>query len=262
MTILKEINDYKLEFVKIKAREKPIEELKSLLKINKSNNFLFSNKLFQDQGQTSFIGEIKRASPSAGKIIEDEVDILDIVKKYEINSVSCLSILTDEKYFNGSNEDLINMKKHTYLPILRKEFIVDEYQIYESKYIGADCILIIMALLDFDTAIKFENLAHELGLDVLIEVHNKQELEYALKMKSRLIGINNRNLNDFSVDINNCIKLSNIYDNDKLFIAESGISKIEDINLIQSESAINTFLIGEALINSDRLLKCLNNNNL
>ena len=262
MTILKEINDYKLEFVKIKARDKPIEELKSLLKINESKNFLFSNKLFQDKDHTSFIGEIKRASPSAGKIIEDEVDILDIVKKYEINSVSCLSILTDEKYFNGSDEDLINIKKHTSLPILRKEFIVDEYQIYESKYIGADCILIIMALLDFDTATKFENLAHELGLDVLIEVHNKQELKYALKMKSRLIGINNRNLNDFSVDINNCIKLSNINDDKKLFVAESGITKIDDIKLIQSESKINTFLIGEALINSDELLKCLNTDNL
>ena len=262
MTILKEINDYKLEFVKKKARDKPLEELKSSLKINKAKNFLFSDKLFQDQGHTSFIGEIKRASPSAGRIIEDEVDILDIVKKYEINSVSCLSILTDEKYFNGSNEDLINIKKHTCLPILRKEFIVDEYQIYESKYIGADCILIILALLDFDTATKFENLAHDLGLDVLIEVHNKQELEYALKMKSRLIGINNRNLNDFSVDINNCIKLSNINDNNKLFVAESGITKISDIKLIQSESKINTFLIGEALIKSDELLKYVNNNNL
>tara|TARA_B100000989_G_scaffold43548_1_gene27740 strand:+ start:689 stop:1477 length:789 start_codon:yes stop_codon:yes gene_type:complete len=262
MTILKEINDYKLKFVKIKARYRPIEELKSSLKIDEAKNFLFSKKLFQDKDHTSFIGEVKRASPSAGKIIEDEVDILDIVKKYEINSVSCLSILTDEKYFNGSNEDLINIKKHTYLPILRKEFIVDEYQIYESKYIGADCILIIMALLDFDTATKFENLAHQLGLDVLIEVHNKQELEQALKMKSRLIGINNRNLNDFSVDINNCIKLCSIYDSNKLFIAESGISKVEDVNLIQSESSINTFLIGEALINSDELLKYLNNNNL
>ena len=170
--------------------------------------------------------------------------------------------MTDEKYFHGSNEDLINIKKNTNLPILRKEFIVDEYQIYESKYIGADCILIIMALLDFDTATKFENLAHDLGLDVLIEVHNKQELEYALRMKSRLVGINNRNLNDFSVDINNCIKLSNINDSNKLFIAESGILKVDDINLIQSESKINTFLIGEALINSDELFKCLNNNNL
>ena len=260
MTILKEINNYKLEFVKRKARDKPLEELKSSLKINKDKNFLFSDKLFQDQNHTSFIGEIKRASPSAGRIIEDEVDILDIVKKYEINSVSCLSILTDEKYFNGSNEDLINIKKHTCLPILRKEFIVDEYQIYESKYIGADCILIIMALLDFDTATKFENLAHDLGLDVLIEVHNKQELDYALKMKSRLVGINNRNLNDFSVDIKNCIKLSNMNDSNKLFVAESGISKVDDINLIQSKSKINTFLIGEGLINSDELLKCLNNN--
>ena len=260
MTILKEINDYKLEFVKRKAKYQPIEELKSSLKIDRAKSFLFSSKLFQDQNHTSFIGEIKRASPSAGKIIEDEVDILDIVKKYEINSVSCLSILTDEKYFNGSNEDLINVKDNTHLPILRKEFIVDEYQIYESKYIGADCILIIMALLDFDTATKFENLAHELGLDVLIEVHNKQELADALKMKSRLIGINNRDLNDFSVDINNCIKLSNLDDSNKLFVAESGISKIDDINLIQSESKVNTFLIGEALINSDELLKYLNNN--
>ena len=262
MTILKEINDYKLEFVKRKAREKPIEELKSSLKIDKSKNFLFSSKLFQDQDHTSFIGEIKRASPSAGKIIEDDSDILDIVKKYEINSVSCLSILTDEKYFHGSNEDLINIKKNTNLPILRKEFIVDEYQIYESKYIGADCILIIMALLDFDTATKFENLAHELGLDVLIEVHNKQELDCALRMKSRLIGINNRNLNDFSVDIKNCIKLSNIDNSNKLFVAESGISNVDDISLIESESKINTFLIGEALINSDELFKCINNNNL
>ena len=262
MTILEEINDYKLDFVKRKAQDRPIEELKSSLNIDDGKNFLFSKKLFKNQDHTSFIGEIKRASPSAGKIIRENVDILDIVKKYEINSVSCLSILTDEKYFHGSNEDLINIKKNTNLPILRKEFIVDEYQIYESKYIGADCILIIMALLDFDTATKFENLAYELGLDVLIEVHNKQELEYALKMKSRLIGINNRNLNDFSVDINNCIKLSNINNSNKLFIAESGISKIDDINLIQSESKINTFLIGEALINSDELLKYLNNNNL
>ena len=262
MTILEEINDYKLEFVKRKAKDRPIEELKSSLKIDDEKNFLFSNKLFKNQDHTSFIGEIKRASPSAGKIIEDDADILDIVKKYEVNSVSCLSILTDEKYFHGSNEDLINIKKNTNLPILRKEFIIDEYQIYESKFIGADCILIIMALLDFDTATKFENLAHDLGLDVLIEVHNKQELEYALKMKSRLIGINNRNLKDFSVDINNCIKLSNVNDNNKLFVAESGITKIDDIKLIQSESKINTFLIGEALINSDELLKYLNNNNL
>ena len=262
MTILEEIYDYKLEFVKRKAKDQPIEELKSSLEIDKAKSFLFSKKLFQEQDHTSFIGEIKRASPSAGKIIEDDADILGIIKNYEVNSVSCLSVLTDEKYFNGSNEDLIKIKKNTYLPILRKEFIVDEYQIYESKYIGADCILIIMALLDFDTATKFENLAHELGLDVLIEVHNKQELEYALKMKSKLIGINNRNLNDFSVDINNCIKLSNINDSNKLFIAESGISKIDDINLIQSESKINTFLIGEALIYSDKLLNCLNNNNL
>ena len=201
MTILKEINDYKLEFVKRKAKDQPIEELRSSIKIDKAKSFLFSNKLFQEQDRTSFIGEIKRASPSAGTIIGDDADILDIVKNYEINSVSCLSVLTDEKYFHGSNEDLIKIKKNTYLPILRKEFIVDEYQIYESKHIGADCILIIMALLDFDTATKFENLAHDLGLDVLIEVHNKQELEYALRMKSRLIGINNRNLNDFSVDI-------------------------------------------------------------
>ena len=262
MTILKEINEYKIEFVKRKAKNKTIDELKSSIKIDETKNFLFSKKLFQERDKTSFIGEIKRASPSAGKIIQDEIDILDIVKKYENNSVSCLSILTDEKYFNGSNDDLIKIKKNTRLPILRKEFIVDEYQIYESKFIGADCILIIMSLLDFDTATKFENLAHELGMDVLIEVHDKQELDYALKMKSSLVGINNRNLNDFSVDINNCIKISNINKNNKLFIAESGISKVDDINWILSESKINTFLIGESLIKSDELLNCLNNNNL
>ena len=169
MTILEEINDYKLDFVKRKAQDRPIEELKSSL-IDDGKNFLFSKKLFKNQDHTSFIGEIKRASPSAGKIIRENVDILDIVKKYEINSVSCLSILTDEKYFHGSNEDLINIKKNTNLPILRKEFIVDEYQIYESKYIGADCILIIMALLDFDTATKFENLAYETNIQLYLKL--------------------------------------------------------------------------------------------
>ena len=209
-----------------------------------AKNFLFSNKLFKDQEHTSFIGEIKRASPSAGKIIDDNLDILDIVKKYEINSVSCLSILTDEKYFHGSNEDLINIKKNTNLPILRKEFIVDEYQIYESKYIGADCILIIMALLDFDTATKFENLAHKLGLDVLIEVHNKQELEYALKMKSRLIWINNRNLKDFSVNIENSIDIGKEIPDSFVKISESGLYNSEELKRL-IEFGYDGFLIGE-----------------
>ena len=167
--------------------------------------------------------------------------------------------LTDEKYFNGSNEDLIKVKKNTNLPVLRKDFIVDQYQIFESKIIGADCILLILSILDEIESSLFEQIALDIGLDVLIEVHNEKEMKRAEKMKSPLVGINNRNLSDFSVDINNSINVSRSMNSNKIPIAESGFHSRIDIDYVLKNSKIDTFLIGEALMKSSNLSQNIKN---
>ena len=162
--------------------------------------------------------------------------------------------MTDEKYFKGSIDDLIEIRKISTLPILRKDFIVDEYQIYESKLVGASCILIILAMLDQKKADKLEAVAQNIGLDVIIEIHNKEELERAINMKSQLIGINNRNLNNFETKIETTIELSNYIGNlNKIFISESGFHSLSNVNKITSLTGINNFLIGEYLMKSGQL---------
>jgi len=191
MSILQEIKEYKLEFVKNQKSKMSlstiIENCKSL---NADDSYKFSKKLINENNKKiSIIGELKRSSPSAGTIIDNSVDIINIAKQYEENGVSCISILTDEKYFKGSINDLIEVKKEISLPILRKDFIVDEYQIYESKLIGANCILLILSILDHKQACLFEKISSEIGLDILIEVHNEEEMKRAELMESKLIGI-------------------------------------------------------------------------
>ena len=262
MSILKEIKEYKLDFVKNQKNKISKLELSDKceeLESNKAN--IFSAKLINEYDKKiSIIGELKRSSPSAGSIVSEKVDLIYMAKQYEENGISCLSILTDEKYFNGSNHDLIEVKKNVSLPILRKDFIVDDYQIYESKIIGANCILLILSILDDNKAKMFEEISLKLGLDVLIEVHNEEEMKRAELMSSPLIGINNRNLNDFSVDIENSINLSkkSLIEN-KLIIAESGINSRSDINHIKNNSCIDTFLVGESLMKSDNLIENLRN---
>jgi len=255
MSILQEIKEYKLNFVKSQKENISNTEMleKSELITSKDSEIFSSKLLHKAKNQTSIIGELKRSSPSAGNIVNIDIDLIKIAKEYEENGVSCISILTDEKYFNGSNSDLIEVKKNISIPILRKDFIVDEYQIYESKVIGANCILLILSILDDEQAHLFENISINLGLDVLIEVHNPDEMKRANKMRSQLIGINNRNLNDFSVDINNSIKISNLIEGDKIVIAESGIRSQADINHIKKNSCIDTFLVGESLMKSTKI---------
>ena len=208
----------------------------------------------RDRSQTSIIGELKRASPSLGNFVNKEINLSNIAKIYEKCGVSCLSILTDEKYFKGDVEDLTEIRKISNLPILRKDFIVDEYQIYESKLVGANCILIILAMLDQEKADKLEATAQNIGLDSIIEIHNKEELERAVNMKSELIGINNRNLNNFETRIETTIELSNyIGDLNKIFISESGFHSHSNVNKIISSTGINNFLIGEYLMKSEQL---------
>ena len=261
MSILQDIKKYKLDFVKNQKNNISQSEIINNCKnISSEEKNIFAKKLLiLNNSQISIIGELKRSSPSVGKIVDKSIALIEIAKKYEKNGISCISILTDEKYFNGSNYDLIDVKKHISLPILRKDFIVDEYQIYESKMIGANCILLILSILDDKKAHQLERISLDLGLDVLIEVHNDEEMKRAETMKSPLIGINNRNLNDFSVDIDNSIRLSKSAKADKVIVAESGINTRVDIDHIRKNSCIDTFLIGESLMKSSNLSENVKN---
>ena len=253
MSILKEIYKYKKDFVE---KKKKLLNLNDVIKLSEQylpKGFIDDIKKNIKEKDISIIGELKKASPSAGIIFSNKADYLNIANAYEDNGVSCLSILTDEKYFKGSDSDLTEIRKRVSLPIIRKDFIVDRYQLHESKMLGADCILIILSMLEKNNAKDLEEEAISIGLDVLIETHNTTEMDIALEMKSDLIGINNRDLNDFSVDINNSILLTSKPADGKIYVCESGIKTRENIDYIKNNSPIRTFLIGESLMRSSNL---------
>ena len=254
MSILKEIYEYKKNFVEEQKNKCSQKKIENQLKIDKNSSFKFYKKLKKECDQISIIGEIKKGSPSLGKFVDDNINIIQLANIYEKNNISCLSILTDEKYFNGKLSDLEEIRKSTIIPILRKDFIVDEYQIYESKLSGADCILIILSMLKQEDADKFSIIANDLGMDSIVEIHNLDELKRSNNMISNMIGINNRNLNNFETDLNTTIKLSKeLQNNEKLFISESGFHRKEDIDIICENTSINNFLIGEYLMKSQNL---------
>jgi len=194
----------------------------------------------------AIIAEIKKASPSAG-IIAEEFDPVKIATKYEAFGASALSILTEEDFFMGSVNYLKEVKKVTALPILRKDFMIDEYQIYESKLIGADCILLIASILSDLQVENFINIAKKLELDYLIEVHDENELRRIEHFEDALIGVNNRDLKTFEVDLGNSVRLRNLFKQKNIFIAESGIQSREDIEYLKLNN-IKVFLIGESLM--------------
>ena len=196
--------------------------------------------------ETAIIAEIKKASPSKGLIRED-FEPKKIAKEYEEGGATCLSILTDEPFFQGKLEYLDSVRSSCELPILRKDFMIDLYQIYETKAYGGDCILLIVAALDIVQLKDFSQLARELNLDILIEVHSEEELNEALSINSKLIGINNRDLTTFEVDKNLAIKLARQIPKDVIVVSESGISSREDI-LSSKEQGIHSFLIGESFM--------------
>jgi indole-3-glycerol phosphate synthase len=202
----------------------------------------------------AIIAEVKCASPSRGRLVEN-FDPLTIARAYAANGAAAISVLTDEKYFQGKNEYLMQIKQKVQLPLLRKDFIVDPYQVYESRAIGADCILLIVAVLD-DRLQEFIALAKEVGLQQLVEVHTRAELDLALNAGAEIIGINNRNLDTFVTDINTCKELAQFIPQDKIAVAESGISKRTDIESIM-RAGISAFLIGEAFVASPDIGKKL-----
>jgi indole-3-glycerol phosphate synthase len=201
-----------------------------------------------DKTKNSIISEFKRKSPSKG-VINDQSSVEDVVKAYQDADVSAVSVLTDKDYFGGSEEDLIRARAILDLPILRKDFIIDQFQIHQSKYLGADVILLIAAILTKEQIEDFTNLAHKLGLSVILELHDQAEIE-KIYPKVDVIGINNRNLGTFKVDIQNSVEMMTLLPKNALLISESGISDVKSIKMLQ-KIGFKGFLIGENFMKSD-----------
>jgi len=208
-------------------------------------------------GQSAVIAEIKKASPSAG-IIRENFDPVQIAQTYETAGATCLSILTDEPYFKGSDAYFQAVKAISPLPLLRKDFIIDSYQIHESRALGADCILLIMACLTDSQAKDFHDLATNLGMDTLIEIHDEQELERALALPPKLLGINNRNLKTMETTLQTSHNLSPKIPDTIFKISESGIKTATDIHTLQSHG-YQGFLIGESLMKNENIEKTFKN---
>lgn len=207
---------------------------------------LFYNNLKKDG--ISIIGEFKKASPSLGKITE-KIDLMERIEEYNA-SVDAISCLTEEDHFSGCVDYLKQIRAKSELPIIRKDFMVDEYQFYEAKVIGADAVLLITAILDDAQMKSFYELSRELKLDVLVETHDEYEIERALKINPRIIGVNNRNLKDFTISIENTGILRQYIPQDKVYVAESGIMSDDDVRYLK-EVGVDAFLIGRAFMESE-----------
>ncbi len=202
------------------------------------------------QAEPAVIAEVKKASPSKG-IIRADFNPIEIAQSYQDGGATCLSVLTDQQYFKGSDDYLQQVHQSVDLPILRKDFMIDAWQIFQSKALGADCVLLIVACLDDDNLMKLYDLAVGLGMDVLMEVHDLPELHRALATPARLIGINNRNLKTFETSLDTSLRLKKVIDNhpepSRIVVSESGIHNSADIEFLTGQG-INTFLIGESFM--------------
>ncbi|MCK5719879.1 MAG: indole-3-glycerol phosphate synthase TrpC [Thiomargarita sp.] len=248
--ILQKICQHKLTEIAENIQKTPIATLKATIANNpKTYGFVNAIKTQLQQNKPAIIAEIKQASPSKG-ILRENFNPIAIAKSYQQNQATCLSILTDQTFFKGSNQYLQEVRKICNLPILRKDFIIDAYQIYEARAIGADCILLIVAILDDAQLHSFNELAVELELDVLVEVHNEQELSRALALNTPLIGINNRNLKTFTTDLMTSLNLLPKIPAKHIVISESGINNSKQVNSLRN-AGINTFLVGSAFMQAD-----------
>ena len=252
------ILDKIVEATKIRvAQEKQVESPEAVkaaaLALPSDTGFPFEAALRQQD--FNFICEVKKASPSKG-IIAEHFPYLDIAKEYEVAGAAAISVLTEPDFFKGDKKYLQEIASTVKIPVLRKDFIIDEYQIYQAKVWGASAILLICACLDVPTLTKFRELADSLGLSSLVEAHDEQEVQMAIECGARIIGVNNRNLKDFTVDVQNSVRLRNLVQDEVIFVSESGLETPEDIQVLRDNN-IGVALMGETFMRSSNKVEKL-----
>ncbi|MCP3708168.1 indole-3-glycerol phosphate synthase TrpC [Paraburkholderia sp. CNPSo 3274] len=248
--ILEKIIAVKREEVRAAEQSAPLEELRLQASTRDLRDFVGALRAKHDNGQAAVIAEVKKASPSKG-VLRENFQPAEIARSYAEGGAACLSVLTDVQFFQGSAAYLEGARAACDLPVLRKDFIVDPYQIVEARAMGADAILLIAAALQPGEMRDLEALAHSLGLAVLVEVHDREELTHALTLKTPLIGINNRNLRTFETTLDTTIGMLDDVPEDRIVVTESGILSRADVEKMRALS-VHTFLVGEAFMRADQ----------
>ena len=248
--ILKKILLRKEEEIAERSAKETINDLRQII-IDASpvRGFIKSIENKIKNGQAGVIAEIKKASPSKG-ILRQDFNPAEIARSYEQHGAACLSILTDKDFFQGSEDYLQQARDVTRIPVIRKDFIIDPYQVYEARAINADCILLIVAALDDEKLNELLDLANRLDMDVLMEVHDQDEMERALMTGAKLIGVNNRNLRTFEVSLDNTLDMLSMVPDDRILVTESGIHTPGDVKLMR-DNHVNAFLVGEAFMRAE-----------
>jgi len=247
MTILDDIAAYKREEVAAAKAERPLTQLtEDARAASPSRRFLAALEHAHAARRPALIAEIKKASPSRG-LIRENFDPAALARAFEAGGATCLSVLTDTPSFQGGPRDLVAAREACGLPVLRKDFMLDTYQVIQSRALGADCILIILAMVDNGLASDLLSAARDLDMDALVEVHDEAELDVALRLDARLIGINNRDLNTFVTDIGTALKLAPRIPAGRTVVAESGLSSVDDLRRL-AKAGITSYLIGESLM--------------
>lgn len=245
--ILKRILARKAEEIDVRNRQCSLKELEERMAgADPVRGFLAAMHASIAAGRPAVIAEVKKASPSRG-VLREDFDPAQIAASYERGGATCLSVLTDADFFKGAESDLSQARAACRLPVLRKDFIIDPYQVYEARIIGADCILLIVAALGDAMLRELLQLAGSLGMDVLVEVHDRAELDRALQTDAQLIGINNRNLRSFETSLDVTLGFLDLIPDERLVVTESGIHTVDDVSLMRSRG-VNAFLVGEAFM--------------
>lgn len=244
MTILDQLAEHARERVAASKSIRPLEQVRAEAQALPKGDFPFEKALSREG--LSFICECKKASPSKGIIAED-FPYLQIAKEYEEAGADCISVLTEPKWFLGSDEYLKEITSAVSTPCIRKDFTVDEYMIYEAKILGASAVLLICSILGMEQIRGYIGICDELGLSALVEAHDEAEVKTALEAGARIIGVNNRNLKDFSVDTGNSMRLKELVGDDVIFVSESGVKDASDVALLK-KAGVDAVLVGEALM--------------